>query len=64
MTKDKFAIAFLNWRDEHFYIHGNGLYYPKVASKYFDPSKHIGKEKATTYFAPEELLEMFKGENQ
>lgn len=63
MTKNEFAIKFLQWRDEHFHMHGVMLYYPKIGSKYYDTKKHIGRVGDIECYTASNLLEMFKSEN-
>lgn len=57
---EQFAIQFLNWCNDNFHLHSNGGYYAKTNSKYFDITKYAGKEKPTTYYTSEELMELYK----
>ena len=52
-------IGFTIWKDNNFYLHANGSYYPKTSSIYFDITKYIGKEKPTKFFNIEQLIELY-----
>ena len=52
---------FVEWKDANFLRHGNGMYYAKTSSQYFDITKYSGaKEKPTKYYALFELVELYK----
>jgi len=54
-------VEFVQWKDANFLLHGNGTYYAKTSSKYFDTTKYSGaKEKPTKYYTLLELAKLHK----
>lgn len=59
ITED-FTINFTKWKDDNFHKYRDGKYYASTSSKYFDITKYVGKEKATTYYTLEELMNLYQ----
>ena len=57
-----FTIGFAQWKDSNYLMYKDGTYYIKTSSKYFDITKYMGKEKPTSYYTLEQLLEIYKKE--
>lgn len=57
---EDFATNFTQWKDDNFHKYKDGRYYANTSSRYFDITKYVGKEKATTYYTLEELMNLYK----
>lgn len=57
---EDFTTNFTKWKDDNFHKYKDGRYYANTSSRYFDITKYVGKEKATTYYTLEELMNLYK----
>ena len=57
---EDFTTNFTKWKDDNFHKYRDGKYYANTSSSYFDITKYVGKEKATTYYTLEELMNLYK----
>ena len=57
---EDFATNFTKWKDDNFHKYRDNMYYASTSSRYFDITKYVGKEKATTYYTLEALMNLYK----